>query len=146
MFQYLEAIKAASESKESLNESKYQDRADTSVRYQGTSYLLKSGYNIDFNQSNKDFIDLNAVDTRYFQFTANIGYFPVIVLLSRQKPTHSLLCIQNKQMHSNSNESKTNDSNNNNNTDNSVNKNERLVDSVVNYGKLVLKNDNTYTT
>jgi len=60
----------------------------------GTTYLLPKGYNLTFEQSHRDHMDLNAINYKFFQTNPAVGYYPIIVTFSLKKPRQSMLCSQ----------------------------------------------------
>ena len=65
----------------------------------GTTYLLPRGYNLTFEQSRMDYMDLNAINYKFFQTNPAIGYYPIIVAFSLKKPRQSMLCSQDRNGH-----------------------------------------------
>jgi len=66
----------------------------------GTTYLLPKGYNLTFEQSQRDYMDLNAINYKFFQTNPPLGYYPIIVTFSLKKPRQSMLCKQDNRTHS----------------------------------------------
>ena len=64
-------------------------------RYIGTTYLLTKGYNLTFEQSDKDYVDLDDINYKFYEENPALGYYPIVVEFSLKKPRESLLCIEN---------------------------------------------------
>ena len=71
-----------------------EEKRDDDLCYTGTTYLLPKGYNLTFEQNSSDFMDLNAVNYKFFASNPVIGYYPIVVVFSLKKPKDSLLCDQ----------------------------------------------------
>eukprot|EP01084_Bolivina_argentea_P190736 327678_1 len=120
----------------------------------GTTYLLPKGYNLTFEQNDKDHMDLNAINYKLLGDNPALGYYPIIVLFSLEKPSKSLLCVENinelkhknigAKMYDNMDEKDKNiilDS-----EQKAIENGIQYVTKSIYYGKLMINSNNLYST
>jgi len=131
---------------ESDDEKKEEEDADAPKQsYIGTSYLLRKGYNIRFEQNVSDYMDLDAVEFKFFHENLAFNYYPIIVEFSLQKPSHCLLCEATAIEQKECNDDDDDASNRQYRAQQAYhNDGVQYITKSINYGKLTLGSNNLY--